>query len=65
MPAVRETVDQVRQIDVDQYKYGFVTDIASDTAPTGLSEDVVRFISAKRTSLTGCWSGGLAPIAAG
>jgi Fe-S cluster assembly protein SufB len=48
MPAVQETVDQVRQIDVDQYKYGFVSDIASDTAAVGLSEDVVRFISAKK-----------------
>ncbi|HVY18952.1 MAG TPA: Fe-S cluster assembly protein SufB [Bauldia sp.] len=48
MPAVRETVDQVRQIDVDQYKYGFVTDIASDKAPKGLSEDTIRFISAKK-----------------
>ena len=48
MPAVRETVDQVRRIDVDQYKYGFVTDIESDKAPKGLSEDTVRFISAKK-----------------
>ena len=48
MPAVRETVDQVRRIDVDQYKYGFVTDIASDKAPKGLSEDTVRFISQKK-----------------
>jgi Fe-S cluster assembly protein SufB len=48
MPAVRETVDQVRRIDVDQYKYGFVTDIESDKAPKGLSEDIVRFISAKK-----------------
>ena len=30
------------------YKYGFVTDIESDTAPPGLDEDVVRFISAKK-----------------
>jgi Fe-S cluster assembly protein SufB len=48
MPAVRETVDTVRKIDVDQYKYGFVTDIASEKAPKGLSEDVVRFISEKK-----------------
>ena len=48
MPAVQETVDQVRRIDVDQYKYGFVTDIESDKAPKGLSEDTVRFISAKK-----------------
>src|SRR5581483_4831755 len=48
MPAVQETVDQVRRIDVDQYKYGFVTDIESDKAPKGLSEDIVRFISEKK-----------------
>src|SRR5471030_2768753 len=48
MPAVQETVDRVRQIDVDQYKYGFVTDIESEKAPIGLSEDTARFISAKK-----------------
>ena len=48
MPAVQETVDQVRRIDVDQYKYGFETLIESDKAPKGLSEDTVRFISAKK-----------------
>jgi len=49
MPAVQETVDQVRRIDVDQYKYGFVTNIESEKAPKGLSEDTVRFISAKKS----------------
>ncbi|MCB1495304.1 MAG: Fe-S cluster assembly protein SufB [Bauldia sp.] len=48
MPAVQETVDTVRGIDVDQYKYGFVTDVETDKAPKGLSEDTVRFISAKK-----------------
>jgi len=48
MPAVQETVEQVRRIDVDQYKYGFVTDIESEKAPKGLSEDTIRFISAKK-----------------
>ena len=48
MPAVQETVDQVRSIDVDQYKYGFETLIESDKAPKGLSEDTIRFISAKK-----------------
>jgi Fe-S cluster assembly protein SufB len=48
MPAVQETVEQVRRIGVDQYKYGFVTDIESEKAPQGLSEDTVRFISAKK-----------------
>src|SRR6266481_1970221 len=48
MPAVQQTVEQVRRIDVDQYKYGFVTDIESDKAPKGLSEDIVEFISQKK-----------------
>jgi Fe-S cluster assembly protein SufB len=48
VPAVQETVDQVRRIDVDQYKYGFETKIESEKAPKGLSEDTVRFISAKK-----------------
>jgi Fe-S cluster assembly protein SufB len=48
MPAVQETVEQVRRINVDQYKYGFVTDIESDKAPKGLSQETVRFISAKK-----------------
>src|SRR5438045_6965841 len=48
MPAVQETVDRVRRIDVDQYRYGFETLIESEKAPKGLSEDTVRFISAKK-----------------
>src|SRR6516162_2073668 len=48
MPAVQETVDQVRRIDVDQYKYGFETQIESEKAPKGLSEETIRFISAKK-----------------
>src|SRR5260370_2405124 len=31
-----------------EYKYGFITDIEADSAPPGLSEDIVRFISAKK-----------------
>ncbi len=31
-----------------EYKYGFVTDIESDTIPKGLSEETVRLISAKK-----------------
>lgn len=48
MPAVQETIDQVRGIDIDQYKYGFETIIEVDKAPKGLSEEIVRFISAKK-----------------
>jgi Fe-S cluster assembly protein SufB len=48
MPAVQETIEQVRKIDVDQYKYGFETHIETDKAPKGLNEDIIRFISAKK-----------------
>ncbi|WP_061935519.1 Fe-S cluster assembly protein SufB [Aureimonas sp. AU22] len=48
MPAVQETIDQVRQIDVDQYKYGFETVIEMDVAPKGLNEDTIRLISGKK-----------------
>ena len=48
MAAVQQTIDQVRRIDVDQYKYGFETTIESVKAPRGLNEDIVRFISAKK-----------------
>jgi len=48
MPAVEETVERVKEIDVDKYKYGFSTEIESVMAPKGLNEDIVRFISAKK-----------------
>ncbi|MFI5141227.1 MAG: Fe-S cluster assembly protein SufB [Bacteroidia bacterium] len=32
----------------NDYKYGFVTDIESDSAPVGLNEDIIRFISHKK-----------------
>ena len=48
MPAVQETIDRVKAIDVDQYKYGFVTDIESEKVRKGLDEEIVRFISAKK-----------------
>jgi Fe-S cluster assembly protein SufB len=48
MPAVQETVKQVKEIDVDQYKYGFETAIEMVKAPKGLNEDIVRFISEKK-----------------
>jgi len=48
MPAVQETIDQVRLIDVDQYKYGFETEVEMEKAPKGLSEDVIRFISGRK-----------------
>ncbi len=49
MAALQETVERVESIDVDAYKYGFTTDIESEKAPKGLNEDIVRFISAKKS----------------
>lgn len=48
MAATVETIEQVEQLGTEKYKYGFVTDIESDMAPKGLSEEVIRFISAKK-----------------
>jgi Fe-S cluster assembly protein SufB len=45
---VTETVQRVEEIGVDKYKYGFTTDIESVKAPKGLSEDIVRYISARK-----------------
>ncbi|MEL6855913.1 MAG: Fe-S cluster assembly protein SufB, partial [Cyanobacteria bacterium J06607_13] len=38
----------VQSVVSQPYKYGFVTDIEADSLPRGLSEDVVRAISAKK-----------------
>jgi Fe-S cluster assembly protein SufB len=48
MAATLETAEQVRAVTEQKYKYGFFTDIEADTAPKGLSEDIVRFISARK-----------------
>jgi Fe-S cluster assembly protein SufB len=40
--------DQLRELSEQKYKYGFVTEIESDTVPAGLSEETVRLISAKK-----------------
>ncbi|HEX8169209.1 MAG TPA: Fe-S cluster assembly protein SufB [Thermoanaerobaculia bacterium] len=42
------TETTIQEIARQEYKYGFVTDIESDVAPPGLTEDIVRFISAKK-----------------
>ncbi len=43
----QDTIDTVKSME-GKYAAGFVTDIESDKAPKGLSEDTVRFISAKK-----------------
>ena len=47
MVANAKTIEQVQSA-TEKYKYGFVTEIEVDQAPKGLSEDIVRFISAKK-----------------
>ncbi|MCY4238797.1 MAG: Fe-S cluster assembly protein SufB [Rhodospirillaceae bacterium] len=46
MAATAESVAQVEEI--RKYKHGWETDIEMETAPKGLSEDTIRFISAKK-----------------
>jgi len=41
-------IDNIADTSGDKYKYGFVTDIESETAPKGLNEDIIRLISAKK-----------------
>ncbi|HPF38200.1 MAG TPA: Fe-S cluster assembly protein SufB [Phycisphaerae bacterium] len=40
--------DTIAQWASSEYKYGFVTDIEADSAPPGLNEDIIRFISARK-----------------
>jgi Fe-S cluster assembly protein SufB len=46
MAATESTVKTVREM--ERYKYGFETDIEVETAPKGLNEDIIKFISAKK-----------------
>jgi Fe-S cluster assembly protein SufB len=40
--------DILDKVTKSEYKYGFTTDIASDKAPKGLNEEIIKFISAKK-----------------
>jgi len=40
--------EEIQNLTGQDYKYGFVSDIEAETVPPGLSEDVVRLISAKK-----------------
>ena len=46
MSSTADTIDQIVQ---QEYKWGFVTDIESETVPPGLNEGVIRFISQKKS----------------
>src|SRR6201992_210669 len=42
------TIQELKKFTDQSYAYGFVTDIEQERAPKGLSEETVRFISAKK-----------------
>ncbi len=48
MTSPEDSLETVRALTGESYKYGFVTDIESESAPPGLNEDTIRFISAKK-----------------
>jgi Fe-S cluster assembly protein SufB len=45
---VPTATDTVEEFTGQEYKYGFVTDIETETIPKGLNEDIVRLISSKK-----------------
>ena len=53
MSTATETIEGLVQ---KEYKYGFYTDVETDSAPPGLNEDIIRFISGKmeRKSIFRC-----------
>ena len=46
--AASESDELIAKSIEQEYKWGFVTDIEADTAPKGLNEEIIRFISAKK-----------------
>jgi len=45
---MNSNTEAIKELAQQEYKWGFVTDIGEDRAPKGLSEDIIRFISAKK-----------------
>jgi Fe-S cluster assembly protein SufB len=48
MAAVSKTIEDVKQLEADKYKFGFSTDVETDLAPKGLNADIVRYISGQK-----------------
>jgi Fe-S cluster assembly protein SufB len=47
-PVTVKNAATLREVAGEGYKYGFVTDIESESAPPGLNEEIIAFISAKK-----------------
>jgi Fe-S cluster assembly protein SufB len=45
---MKSATNTVEDLTKSEYKYGFVTEIEADAVPAGLSEDIIRLISAKK-----------------
>ncbi|MDP2303066.1 MAG: Fe-S cluster assembly protein SufB [Ignavibacteria bacterium] len=41
-------VNEIEELANREYKYGFVTDVETESAPKGLNEDIIRLISTKK-----------------
>ena len=48
MRPMNTQLDSIESIASGEYKWGFVTDVAQDSVPAGLNEDIIRLISAKK-----------------
>src|SRR3989304_6105262 len=46
MPTATDTIEALA---TQEYKYGFVTEVETESVPKGLNEDIIRLISAKKT----------------
>src|SRR5512136_2187091 len=45
---MNEGTEELQHLAESEYKWGFVTEIESETAPRGLNEDIIRYISSKK-----------------
>src|SRR5579884_3314251 len=46
--AMGSTVNEIRDLSQQEYKWGFVTEIEAEHVPRGLNEDIIRMISARK-----------------
>ena len=63
MSTATETIESLVK---QEYKYGFFTDVETESAPPGLSEDTIRLISRKKNEpewLTRLAAQGVSPLA--
>ena len=52
----KEQENIIQEVTGSEYKYGFVTNVETETIGKGLNEEVIRMISAKKKNRNGCWS---------